>query len=76
MTLDEGPDATLWVLDAMATLQYVTRVPETFQELAEQVFATIMYIGRNSVQIDFVCDKYPEISIKNVERANRGRRIL
>ena len=35
--LDEEPDATLWILDAMAILQSIRRVPETFGELAEQV---------------------------------------
>ena len=57
--LDEEPDATLWILDAMAILQSIRRVPETFGELAEQVFGTVMHIGRNTMQIDFVCDQYP-----------------
>ena len=71
--LDEEPDATLWILDAMAILQSIRRVPETFGELAEQVFGTVMHIGRNAMQIDFVCDRYPEISIKNIERGKRGK---
>ena len=71
--LDEEPDATLWILDAMAILQSIRRVPETFGELAEQVFGTVMHIGRNAMQIDFVCDQYPEISIKNIERGKRGK---
>ena len=71
--LDEEPDATLWILDAMAILQSIRRVPETFGELAEQVFGTVMHIGRNALQIDFVCDQYPEISIKNIERGKRGK---
>ena len=28
------------------------------------------------MQIDFVCDQYPEVSIKNVESAKRGKRLL
>ena len=54
------------VLDAMALLQAVQKIPGTFSELAGLVFEAVT---RSSAQrVDFVADQYPEISIKAGER--------
>ena len=70
--LEGEPDAAVWTLDAMAILQALTNIPPTIADLADQVFSVIMHMESNAVRIDFVADRYPEVSIKGLERLKRG----
>ena len=68
------PDQTTAVIiDAMAMLQTLVRVPDRFSELAEMVMTRILIEAGEAERIDFVGDQYPVISIKNTERNKRGR---
>ena len=68
------PDQTTAVIiDAMAMLQTVVRVPDRFCELAEMVMSRILTEAGEAARIDFVGDQYPAISIKNTERNKRSR---
>lgn len=62
------------VLDAMAILQTFTPIPGTFGELATQLLVKAVNIAiySNCKRVDFVCDRYPRESIKNLERDRRA----
>ena len=61
------------ILDAMA-IQTVAPVPGTFGELATHLLKRIVNIVVYSKckRVDFVCDRYPHESIKNLERHRRA----
>ena len=63
-----------YIFDAMAILQTLTVLPATFGELATNLLDKIVNTGvsLNFSRIDFVCDRYPEKSIKNLERDKRA----
>ena len=68
------PDQTTAVIiDAMALLQTLARVPDRFSELAEMVMTRILVEAEEASRIDFLGDHYPAISIKNFERNKRGK---
>ena len=68
------PDQTTAVIiDAMAMLQTLVRVPDRLSELAEMVMTRILIEAGEAERIDFVEDQYPVISIKNTERNKRRR---
>jgi hypothetical protein len=80
---EEVPDASVdlpsvenkaYILDAMAVLQTLTVIPATFGELAinllQQVVNAAIY--SKCKRVDFVCDRYPQESIKNLERVRRA----
>ena len=68
------PDLTTAVIiDAMAMLQTLVRIPDRFSELADMVMTRILIEAGEEVRIDFVGDQYPANSIKNTERNKRGR---
>jgi hypothetical protein len=52
----------------------VKDVPQTFGALAEKIIQRIINNARtlNASRVDFVSDRYPEISIKNLERNKRA----
>ena len=56
----------------MAIIQAVTKVPTTFGELASSILHTVLNVAKTSKRIDFVCDSYPDLSIKNLERDKRA----
>lgn len=66
-------ETTAVIIDAMAMLQTLVRVPDRFSELAEMVMTRILIEAGEAARIDFVGDQYPTISIKNTERNKRGR---
>ena len=74
--LPENVSATsAWMIDAMATLQTITAIPATFGELANLVFdVTAMPFRSGSKRVDFVVDRYPELSIKSQERQSRSQK--
>ena len=68
------PDLTTAVIiDAMAMLQTLVRIPNRFSELADMVMTRILIEAGEAARIDFVGDQYPANSIKNTERNKRGR---
>ena len=62
------------ILDAMVMLQTLTAIPGTFGELAIQLLvkAVNTAVYWNSGRVDFVCDHYPNLSIKDLERDRRA----
>jgi hypothetical protein len=63
------------IIDAMALLQSMKIRSTTFGELALQILTRIVQMGSfsNSKRVDLVCDRYPDHSIKNLERIKRSR---
>ena len=61
------------ILDAMVMLQTLTPIPGTFGELAQQLLekAVNIVVYSNCKQVDFICDRYPRESIKDLERNKR-----
>ena len=62
------------LIDAMAIIQSTVVVPETYGELSDNIFSKILAIARKfkAVRVDFVADRYPQLSIKNAEREKRA----
>ena len=62
------------ILDAMAILQSLTAIPGTFGELAIQLLVKAVNIAvyLNCGRVDFVSDRYPGLSIKDLERNRRA----
>ena len=67
------PDTTCVIIDAMAMLQMVTRIPDRFSDLAEMLLTEMLALSGTATRVDFVGDQYPDLSIKNIERNKRGR---
>ena len=67
-------DADSVPADAMAVLQSTVAVPETYGELADDILARILAIARKfkASRLDFVADRYPQLSIKHAERKKRA----
>jgi hypothetical protein len=63
-----------YILDAMAMLQTLTVLPVTFGELAIDLLIRVVNaaVYSNFKRVDFVCDRYPLQSIKNLERDRRA----
>jgi len=73
-SVDDIPYESCVVIDAMALLQTIKDVPNTFEELSLNILESIIAIASKfgSKRIDFVCDRYPKHSIKASERAKQG----
>ena len=58
----------------MAMLQTMKYIPQTFGELAEKILQLIVNCakGFDVARVDFVSDRYPAVSIKNLERNKRA----
>lgn len=71
-TTSERTDVLL--IDGLAVLQMMKDIPTTFGMLAEKILHIIISSARkvNATRVDFVCDTYPSISIKNIEREKRS----
>ena len=59
---------------SMAVLQSLScqSILETMEELARVVFFIIIKHRCNNLRVDLICDRYPDISIKNAERNRRA----
>ena len=66
-------ECTAWIFDGMAVLQALKDVPKTFAEPSERTLNNLLHVAMNAVRIDFVCDIYPIVSIKNAERSQRAK---
>ena len=71
---DFPTDCNACILDAMAILQTLSTIPDTFGELTVQLLTMIVKIANNChcKRSDFVCGRYPRQSIKNLERNRRA----
>ena len=67
-------DGNALVMVAMAVLQVLTGKWKTFGEFADATFAYLVKLAGHwkATRLHFVADRYPELSIKNTERARRG----
>ena len=63
----------------MALIQglHSSKLPSTFGQFAETVFSRLVALGTSfaAQRIDFVGDRYLEVSIKNVERKRRTENV-
>ena len=68
------PSNNALILDGMALIQMMKHIPDTFGTLVEVILGRILSLASNSksARVDFVCDTYPDVSIKNIERNNRA----
>ena len=69
---EDVPPTTALIVDGMAILQSMKEIPATFEELATAVFDSVVPKTALARRVDFVTDRYPDISIKNPERAKRA----
>ena len=68
---DVTPTAAL-IVDGMAVLQAMKEIPATFEELADAVSHSVVPQTSLARRVDFVTDRYPDVSIKNPERTKRA----
>lgn len=71
--LQNQPRDSAVIIDSMAMLQTLTRIPEKFSELADIVINIVFHSAGDAKRIDVVADQYPCISIKNAERSRRSK---
>lgn len=65
---EDVPLTAALIVDRMAVLQAMKDIPEIFEELAATVFHLVV-LPTLARRIDFVTDRYPDVSIQNPERA-------
>ncbi|XP_028391978.1 uncharacterized protein LOC114516648 isoform X2 [Dendronephthya gigantea] len=72
--IDSLPAGNAVILDGMAIIQSTKKLPSSFGELAEQLFSRMINLAiyHKSSRVDFVVDRYPDVSIKNLERNKRA----
>ena len=72
--IDQLPPNNALILDGMALIQTIKRIPETFGALVKVIINRILSSAASSksTRVDFVCDTYPDVSIKNLERSKRA----
>ena len=68
---DVQPSAPL-IVDGMAVLRVMKEIPATFEELATSVFYLVVSQTTLAGRVDFVTDRYLDVSIKNPKRAKRA----
>ena len=56
-----------WIFDAMAVLQAVTKIPDTFDDLSGVILQALFIAAPGATRIDFVADQYNPLSIKSAE---------
>ena len=66
-------NASAVIVDAMAQLQTLPRLPDRFIDLADLIHSAVIKQVGEARRIDFVADQYPSVSMKNIEREKRGR---
>ncbi len=72
--IEAVPPGCAVLLDAMAILQSIVTIPETFGELSDAILAKVVGLANKfeAFRVDFISDSYPELSIKNAEREKRA----
>jgi len=68
------PDnSSTFVIDAMAFMQMLPRVPERFADLSKLVITSVVRQAGDAKRIDFIADQYPGTSIKDLEHYKREK---
>ncbi|XP_065677405.1 uncharacterized protein LOC136092782 [Hydra vulgaris] len=69
------PAENALLIDAMAILQMINTIPNTFNHLANEILQQVIRLAtfHKSSRVDFVSDRYPLISTKNAEREKRAQ---
>lgn len=73
--VEDVPPTSAIIVDGMAILQSLKPIPDTFEEPAITVFHRTVPRTSLARRIDFITDRYPEVSRKNLEmekRSNEG----
>ncbi|XP_028395413.1 uncharacterized protein LOC114519473 [Dendronephthya gigantea] len=65
--------STAWIIDAMALIQRLKNIPNTFDALSAEVLKSVIATAtrHRCTRVDFVTDQYPDSSIKGAERERR-----
>jgi L-lactate utilization protein LutC len=73
-TVDNVPEGSAIILDGMALIQATKKLPASFGEFAEELFLRVIKLAiyHKSSRVDFVIDRYPVVSIKNLEQNKRA----
>ena len=68
------PAKSTLIIDGMALIQALHNIPSTFGELANAIFDQVIKLALKyeCSRVDFVTDRYPVNSIKNLERSRRA----
>ena len=66
-------NASAIVVDAMAQLKILPRIPDRFIDLADLILSAVIKQAGEARRIDFVADQYQSVSIKGIECERRGR---
>ena len=63
----------MWIIDPMALIQRLKNIPHTFDELSVTVLKSVIATAtrHSCTRVDFVADRYTDMSIKNAERERR-----
>ena len=69
----DDPECIAWIFDGMAVLKALKGIRKTFTELSDRTLNDLLHVEKNAVRIDFVCDTYPVVLIKNAERCQRAK---
>lgn len=71
---DVLPSQCAIVVDAMALLQCLSRIPPRFGDLSSLVLSKLVSLAKyhEATRVDFVADRYKEYSIKSTERSKRA----
>ena len=72
--VDDIPSNATLIIDGMALIQALHNIPSTFGELANAIFDQVIKLALKyqCSRVDFVTDRYPVNSIKNLERSRRA----
>ena len=71
--VNNSNSSTVWIIDAMALIQRLKNIPPTFDKLSVTVLKSVIATEtrHSCTKVDFVADRYPDMSIKNAEREKR-----
>ena len=69
---EDAPPTAALLVDGMAVLQAMKDIPATFEELPAAVFHSVVPTTTLARRVDFVTDRYPDVSVKNPERTKRA----
>ena len=72
--VEQVPENSTIIFDGMAVIQALTNIPPTFGELADTLLMYMIQVAKKmkATRLDFVTDRYFELSIKSMERSQRG----
>ena len=70
--IDSIPANSAIIIDGMNVVQKITGAEKTFEGISKSIFNFILNEGKWSDRIDVVFDSYEKMSIKQIERKQRG----